>query len=127
MDVLKASSAPVEDTIAAVENDRELKAHIYQGLVDLQPYLAPESQIAVIVQIECDEDGSNAENVLTLVASLGEFRMECEGRSDDIYEAFDLAKTKMLDQLEAWFADSVDTSERDAQIQSVIEGRHMIH
>ena len=31
------------------ENELELKAYIYQYLVDLQPYLAPESQVAVLV------------------------------------------------------------------------------
>ncbi|MEK7356948.1 MAG: hypothetical protein AAB250_10890 [Bdellovibrionota bacterium] len=127
MGELNTSSTPLEESAAAIENDRELKAHIYQNLVDLQPFLAPESQIAVLVQIESDEDGTNPENVLTLVATLGEFRMESEGRDFDIYEAFAIAKNKMLDQLEIWFAESVDTSERDAQIQSVIEGRHMIH
>ncbi|MES2963133.1 MAG: hypothetical protein V4760_04525 [Bdellovibrionota bacterium] len=126
MEDLKAST-PLEESAVSIENDRELKAHIYQNLVDLQPFLAPESQIAVLVQLESDEDGSNVEHVLTLVATLGDFRMESEGRDGDIYEAFAEAKDKMLDQLEAWFADSVDTSERDAEIQSVIEGRHMIH
>lgn len=126
MDEIKAST-PLDASAVTIENDRELKAHIYQNLVDLQPYLAPESQIAVLVQLESDEDGSNLEHVLTLVATLGEFRMEAEGRDADIYDAFAIAKNKMLDQLESWFADSVDTSERDAEIQSVIEGRHMIH
>lgn len=121
------SSTPLDESAVSIENDRELKAHIYQSLVDLQPYLAPESQIAVLVQLESDEDGSNVEHVLTLVATLGEFRMEAEGRDSNIYDAFATAKIKMLAQLEGWFDESVDTSERDAEIQSVIEGRHMIH
>src|SRR5687767_12183568 len=32
-----------------VETDRELKAYIYQQLVELQPYLIPDSQMAVSV------------------------------------------------------------------------------
>ena len=39
----------------SVENDPELKAYIYQHLVDLQPYLAPESQVAVLVGQETSE------------------------------------------------------------------------
>jgi ribosome-associated translation inhibitor RaiA len=126
MDELNPSSS-LDEGATQIENDRELKAHIYQNLVDLQPYLAPESQIAVLVQLESDEDGSNVENVLTLVATLGDFRMESEGRAEDIYEAFAQAKQKMVQQLESWFAEAVDTSERDAEIQSVIEGRHLLH
>lgn len=125
MEELKGT--PINESAASIENDRELKAHIYQQLVDLQPYLAPESQIAVLVQVESDEDGENVEHILTLVASLGEFKMEVEGRDADIYEAFALAKQNMLRQLEEWYSVAVDTSERDAEIQSVIEGRHMIH
>jgi hypothetical protein len=58
----------------SVESDLELKAHIYQQLVDLQPYLSPESQIAVLVQQEVDED-AHEEHVLTLVATLGDYRL----------------------------------------------------
>lgn len=122
------NSTPTSDAVN-LENDRELKAHIYQQLVDLQPYLSPEAQIAVLLHQEDEEWGSEdeREHTLTLVATLGEFRLESEGRNADIYEAFAIAKRKMVEQLDEWHSNVVDSSERDAQIQSVIEGRHMIH
>jgi len=110
----------------SVENDPELKAYIYQHLVDLQPFLAPESQVAVLVGQEDDDEGK-AEHALTLVATLGDYRLEAEGQAVDIYDAFMVAKRKMLQQLEEWYAASIDTSERDNEIQAVIEGRYMIH
>lgn len=110
----------------SVENDPELKAYIYQHLVDLQPYLAPESQVAVLVGQDSGDDGET-EHALTLVATLGDYRLEAEGQDEDIYAAFMMAKSKMLHQLEDWYTSSVDTSERDNEIQAVIEGRHMIH
>lgn len=120
-----ALSTPSADGLS-VENDPELKAYIYQHLVDLQPYLAPESQVAVLVGQEADEEGKS-EHALTLVATLGDYRLEAEGQDEDIYEAFMVAKRKMLQQLEEWYTASIDTSERDNEIQAVIEGRYLIH
>lgn len=118
-----------KDVRRTVENDPELKAYIYQHLVDLQPYLMPESQVAVLVGQDAPEDGAegSVEHALTLVATLGEYRLEAGGQNEDIYQAFIIAKRKMLQQLEEWYADSIDTRERDNEIQAVIEGRHSIH
>lgn len=114
------------------ETDPELKAFIYQHLIDLQPYLAPESQISVLVQADSEdtfepEDGMVEEQSLTLVATLGEYRIEAEGHAVDIYDAFLDAKGKMLAQLEEMYLTSIDSSERDNEIQAVIENRHLIH
>jgi ribosome-associated translation inhibitor RaiA len=108
------------------ENDPELKAFIYQHLIDLQPYLSAESQLAVLVGQDDSEEGLT-EHALTLVATLGDYRLEAEGQDQDIYEAFIVAKRKMLQQLEDWYTSSIDSSERDNEIQAVIEGRHLIH
>ena len=117
----------LKETPRSVENDPELKAFIYQHLVELQPFLAPESQISVLVGQNLGVDGGVSEHALTLVATLGEYRLEAEGQDEDVYEAFILAKRRMLVQLEDWFAASVDTNERDKEIQAVIEGRHLVH
>lgn len=106
-----------------VENDREFKAHIYQQLVDLQPFLAPDSQVAVLVQ---PSEENEAEYNLTLVTTLGEYRLEAEGDAEDVYEAFGIAKDRMLAQLDEWL-NSTDTSERDEQIQTFIDGGHQLH
>lgn len=108
----------------SAETDPELKAFIYQHLVDLQPYLAAESQIAVLVQAEPEIAD---EETLTLVATLGDYRLEAEGHAGDLYEAFLDAKKKMLSQLEEWYLTAIDSSERDNEIQAVIEGRYLIH
>ena len=50
-----------DDSIEAIENDREFKAHVYQQLIDLQPFLSPESQIAVIVNHGRDDDDEISE------------------------------------------------------------------
>jgi hypothetical protein len=134
--------------------DREFKAHIYQHLVDLQPFLTEDSQISVMVEQERSEGtqftakrnkSNNKKDTqkstktlkrdntkvprphrLSIVITLGEYRLESEGQSTDLYEAFGQAKARMLAQLEELYSAAVDTSERDAQIQSLIEG-HTIH
>ena len=120
-----------EDRGQSIENDREFKAHIYQQLVDLQPFLSADSQVAVLVQHEQDEesleDGAEKEYALTLVATLGDYRLEAEGRDSDVYEAFSIAKQGMLEQLEEYYSMAVDTTERDAEIQTLLEGGHTIH
>ena len=123
MDISQNSTGSEISNYSA-ETDPELKAFIYQHLVDLQPYLAAESQIAVLVQAEHD---IGDEETLTLVATLGDYRLEAEGHAGDLYEAFLDAKKKMLSQLEEWYLSAIDNSERDNEIQAVIEGRYLVH
>jgi len=108
---------------ATIETDREFKAHIYQQLVELQPYLNSDAQMAVLVQ----QDNSDQEYVLTLVTTVGEYRIESESKNADLYEAFGGAKRKMVQQLDEWFSVAVDTNERDEQIQSLLAGGHLLH
>ncbi len=110
------------------ETDREFKAHIYQHLIEFQPFLASDTQMTVFVHQEQPEDiDENPEYVLTLVATMDEYRLETEGRDTNAYQAFSIAKTRMKMQLEEWLNFAVDQSERDAQIQSVIEGCQTLH
>jgi ribosome-associated translation inhibitor RaiA len=128
-DFTSVSSASL-DPVKAIENDREFKAHIYQQLVDLQPYLEPESQISVLVQIEQDLDEvteSGTTIALTLVASIQDYKIEAEGRSADMYEAFGFAKQGMLVELEEFHNASVDTNARNAEIQTLLTGGYTIH
>lgn len=113
------NTAPAEN---AIENDREFKAHIYQQLVELQPYLTSDSQVAVMVQQE-----ESDEFTLTLVTTWGEYRLESEGTDEDVYSAFGIAKRRMIEQLDEWYNAAVDTSERDAQIQGYLDGSATIH
>jgi hypothetical protein len=141
-----------------IENDREFKAYIYQHLIDLQPFLGPEAQIAVVIQRtewHSDFDDSDTGNsshqaatppissndelvnsvrkqnpeeiALSLIATLGEYRIEAEGVDLNIYEAFVIAKRAMLQQLEDIYAEAIDSTERDAQIDAMLNGSQMLH
>lgn len=123
-------SSSTQDPVKAIENDREFKAYIYQQLVDLQPYLEPESQISVLVQIEQDQDEVSETGTtiaLTLVASIEDYKIEAEGRSADMYEAFQCAKQGMLVELEEHYNASIDTNARNAEIQTLLAGGFTLH
>ena len=122
------------DPVSTIENDREFKAYIYQQLVDLQPFLDPDSQISVLVQLDPNEenaDGSDHEDEmsigLSLVATVGEYQIEAEGRDHDMYEAFALAKQAMIHQIEEFYSAAIDTNEREAEIRSMLTGASTIH
>jgi ribosome-associated translation inhibitor RaiA len=123
-----SSRISAEDAVKSIENDREFKAFIYQHLLELQPYLAPESQVSVMIQVDQEEEHTNDRMItMTLAATFGDYRLEAEGTDADMYEAFILAKDSMLEQLEEYFNLAVDSAERDAQIRSVMEGHHTLH
>lgn len=124
-----------DNPVEAIQNDREFKAHVYQQLVDLQPFLAPDSQVAVIVNIgqddEEDEDSESLDNekkyALTLIATLGDYRLEAQGRNSDLYEALGIAKRKMMQQLDEVFNSVIDSNERNSEIDDLMQGKLTIH
>jgi hypothetical protein len=118
-----AAQAPLQ----SIESDREFKAHIYQQLVDLQPFLSPDSQIAVLVQQDDEEEQEDKGIGLTLVATFGDYRLEAEGRDENAYKAFGIAKQKMLDQIDEYCNAAIDSSDRDEEIQNLMSGAGTIH
>ncbi len=125
-----------ENAVEAIQNDREFKAHVYQQLVDLQPFLSPDSQVAVIVNIGQDDDADEDEIIdessepnyaLTLIATLGDYRLEAKGRNPDIYEALGIAKRKMLQQLDEVYNSAIDSNERISEIDDLMQGKLTIH
>ena len=123
-----------------IETDREFTAHVYQNLIDLQPYLAGDSKIAVMVRrsspemdVEIDDAAaSGASNFLvTLSATVGEARIEAHGQDADIYVAFDEAKELMVEHMSEWSESAQDPRERDLRILAYTNatgvGANMIH
>lgn len=113
----------------SVENDREFKAHIYQQLVELQPYLSEDSQVSVAIHVEKNPERpeEKPEYILTLAANFGQFHLETEGRDSDHFKALDIAKQKMIDQLNEAHAAAIDSRERNAHIQALARGELTLH
>lgn len=121
------SQASLRRVAKEIEVDREFKAHIYQQLVELQPMLSGNSEISVQVQIEKDEKTGALIYEMKLVANIDEGRIESSGRAGDIYSSLSTAKQNMMGQLKGIYNIILDTSEREEEIQGILEGKRNLH
>ena len=121
------------------ETDRELKAYIYQQLVDLQPYLVDDSQMSVTVQKIISNKGAASVEVIdktkpqpgdflvTLATSIEDVKISSEGHGRSVFDAFAVAKGTMLLQLNELQNILADQSDRDEEIKSYLDGSRVIH
>lgn len=128
---LRETNTAVQSNGTSHEMDPELKAYIYQHLMDIQPYLLANAQVAVLVQ-RAEGETSQIENdeqdfLVTLVATLNEGRMEAEGQHEDIYEAFNKAKESMIHQLAEIQNSMMDPAEREVEVRAALNGTYTLH
>ncbi len=122
------------------ETDRELKAYIYQQLVELQPYLLADSQMAVTVQQVASENGGTAaerdprgepppagDYLVQLTMTVEDGKLTAEGQGESVYEAFGEAKNVMVNQLSQLQNAVIDQADRDQEIESYLDGSRTIH
>lgn len=128
---VRETNTVVKSNGSSHEMDPELKAYIYQHLMDIQPYLLANAQVAVLVQrAEADDSHSEDEEtdfLVTLVATLNEGRMEAEGQHGDIYEAFNKAKETMIHQLAEIQNSMMDPAEREVEVRAALNGTYTLH
>ena len=128
---LRETNTAVKSNGTSHEMDPELKAYIYQHLMDIQPYLLANAQVAVLVQRAEDElsqsENDEPDHVVTLVATLNEGRMEAEGQDADIYEAFNKAKEAMIHQLAEIQNSMMDPAEREVEVRAALNGTYTLH
>jgi ribosome-associated translation inhibitor RaiA len=118
--------------------DKELQAYIYQQVSEIEPYLVPNTQVAVLVQsIEekaksTDEMAAKKVKVaqpkilVKLVASIAAGEIEAEGIDNDVYQAISNAKNYLIYQIEA-INNSEDSEERDTKVRNLINGNYSVH
>jgi ribosome-associated translation inhibitor RaiA len=107
--------------------DRELKAYIYQQLMEIQPYLLNDSQVAVTVSLKHQRPKKKKHFLVTLSAKLEDGRMETEGQDGDVYQAFGKAKDLMLLQLAELQNALMDPAEREVEVQTALAGGFTVH
>ena len=108
------------------DKDLELKAYIYQQLIEVQPYLVADAQVAVIVE-QVKASKKKKEFVVTLSTTIEEGRMETEGQDADIYQAFGKAKDLMVHQLAEIQNSMMDAAEREVEVRTALSGGFTIH
>lgn len=99
-------------TIELIEHNPEVKSFIYQQIVDFEPFVTPQTVVAVVardpnelsLQYEADgkdfepEDLKNLYRIAIVLTENGT-SVEAEGVHKDIYEAIKLAKNELLKEL----------------------------
>lgn len=99
-------------TIELIEHNPEVKSFIYQQIVDFEPFVTPETVIAVvarspedlILQYETEGRDFNKEDLdklyrISIVLNESGTTIEAEGVHEDIYEAIKLAKENLIKEL----------------------------
>ncbi len=130
MALRQTNTAVTQSIGTSHEMDPELKAYIYQHLMDIQPYLLANAQVAVLVTRADDEsqiENDGQDYLVTLVATLNEGRMEAEGQHEDIYEAFNKAKVTMIHQLAEIQNSMIDPAEREVEVRAALDGTYTLH
>jgi ribosomal subunit interface protein len=107
--------------------DRELKAYIYQQLMDIQPYLVTNSQVAVTVSLKNKNSKKKKQFLVTLNAKIENGEMAAEGQDGDVYQAFGKAKELMMLQLAELQNSLMDPAERELEVQTALAGGYTIH
>lgn len=118
----------VNPAVRLIEDSPEVKAYIYQQISEFEPFVTPETVVAVIsrdprklaIQLETegkDIDPSKLRKMhrMAIVLREGETHIQAEGLSEDIFEAIRIAKDKLLKRL-AEIQDTV-ISQQDRQEQ----------
>jgi len=124
-----------------LESDPEVKSYIYQQILDFQPYVTPETIVAVIAkdpmklasQLEAEDPNFDTESLaqqfrISITLSEGDTKLEAEALSPDIFEAIRLAKQALLQRLGEIHDSIVSHQDRISEInQYLAQGNNTIH
>jgi hypothetical protein len=127
-------SSLLNPTIAVIENNPEVKSYIYQQIMDFEPYVTPQTVVAVIakdprklaLQYEAegkDFDMKELRKMYRIAISLteGDTKIEAEAVDSDIFEAIKLAKENLLAKLVAIHDSVVSQQDRLIEINHFLQ------
>lgn len=126
-------------TIELIEHNPEVKSYIYQQIVDFEPFVTPQTVIAVVardsnelsVQYETEgkefsqEDLKNLYRIAIVLTDNGT-SVEAEGVHEDIYEAIKLAKDSLLKELISIQDSVISQQDRIIEINHYLQS-HNLH
>lgn len=126
-------------TIELIEHNPEVKSYIYQQIVDFEPFVTPQTVVAVVardsnelsVQYETEgkefsqEDLKNLYRIAIVLTDNGT-SVEAEGVHANIYEAIKLAKDNLLKELISIQDSVVSQQDRIIEINHYLQS-HNLH
>ncbi len=102
----------------------EDRAYIYQQIQDLQAFVGPSGQVAVVCE-KGEEDSGQVFYAVTL-ASIQNGAFEVRAKAEDFYEACLKAKESLLKAFEALSQNTDLDQAREVQIRILSQG-HLLH
>lgn len=114
-------------TIEAIETEPELKAHIFQLISEIEPYLLPGSHVAVF--LNKGDTGDGPQFTITLSLTSDGARVEAKGYSENVYDAATEAKNALLRKFDSIQDSVVNPQDRENEIMSIVKnkGSHILH
>lgn len=122
-----------------LETDPEVKSYIYQQLSEFEPYVSPETVVAVVsrdprkllLQFEADGRQTTKEELsklfrIAIVLKEGDTQLQEEGLHENVFEAIRLAKQSLLKKLEMIQDSVISNQDRVAQINDALQN-HQLH
>lgn len=129
------SSNLLNPTVELLENNPEVKSYIYQQIVDFQPYVTPETVVAVMardprklaIQLETEGRAIASSKLkkmfrIAIVLTEGEAKIEAEALDSDVFEAIRKAKDNLVRKLAEIQDQVISSSDRMEQINQARAG-----
>lgn len=121
-------------TIQLIEENPEVKSFIYQQIVDFEPFVTPQTVVAVVardprklaLQYETDGKEFTPESLkklyrIAIVLNESGTKVEAEGIHEDIYQAIKMAKDNLLKELVAIQDSVVSQQDRIMEINHYLQ------
>lgn len=128
----------LEPTHRVLETDPEVKSFIYQQIMEFEPYVTPQTVVAVLARdprklaIQLETEGRPVPPAelkkmyrIAIVLKEGDTKIQEEALHSDVYTAISMAKDKLILRL-AEIQDQVITNqERVSQINSALQNNQL--
>ena len=131
-------SSLLNPNIELLEHDPEVKSYIYQQIVEFEPFVTPDTTVAVVARDpkklmlryetegrEFDREKMKKMFRIAIVLKEGDTQIQEEGLHENVYEAIKLAKDALMRKLSA-IQDSIMTNqERTEQINFALQNNQL--
>lgn len=121
-----------------LDENPEIRSFIYQQIVDFEPYVTPQTMVAVMVkdpmklQVQLETEGKNISKKqlakmyrIAIVLKEDETKITEEALHDDIFEAIKMAKAKLIKKLEMIQDHVISQQDRIEQINQALANPHI--
>lgn len=129
----------VNPSLAQVlDENPEIRSFIYQQIVDFEPFVTPQTMVAVMVkdplklQVQLETEGKHISKKqlakmyrIAIVLKEDETKITEEALHEDIFEAIKLAKAKLIKKLEMIQDHVISQQDRIEQINQALANPHI--